>query len=341
MLKPNPIFSTEFARSSDDDILRPIPANDNCIVVSPGDSSVPMATRRDSNILVPHFNKGRPDVYTKRGVLLPYIEGEDIFEGHEKAKQFIGMFAINGNIAPGMAYANIAAQQLRGRVYENLGWIEPDKVGFDGRESDEYDARSVQIGVVQNSEYGPLLHGGVRLILSQPNEPLPVEEKYGFTANEGATELSRLIFQHPDKTIRAAGQVACFRAMIRVGLELDYKVAYGMVEPYLPNLLAKRKLAHKMLSDFEPTPEYGNSNNALLFVDPHELLDRTKPWKGGSLATYLFFRIAPNSSLGYYRDNLCLFREGSQKGTDDLIERHRRNNHPDPDPKQYPVPSAA
>lgn len=294
-----------------------------------------------SLISLPNYNRGRPQMFTKKGVELPYIES-DIFEGHEHAKQMVGMFAIEGNVAPGMAYANQAARQLRYRVYNNLGWVDSDKRDLDGGESDEHDAHSVQFGTIANTPYGPILHGGIRLILSDGKTPLPVEEKYQRPMEDGATELSRLIFQHPNKTLRSMSMSASFRAAIGTGVGLDYKVAYGMVEQYLPRILSARKLAHSVLTDFQPTPEYGNTENALLYVDPHKVLEGTKLRTGASLMTSLFFRnTLKGNGLGYYRDNFFLFREGEQSGAAKLIERYRRNNKPSPDTQQPHWPEAA
>lgn len=290
---------------------------------------------------LPNFHKGRPPVYTKKGVELPYIDS-DIFDGHRSARQMVALLAIEGNIAPGMAYAHQAARRLRYKVYSQLGWIGEDKKDSDGGESDKYDARSVHLAAIANTPHGPLLHGGIRLILSHKDEKLPVEDKYGMVAEDGATELSRLIFQHPDKRMRTMTMFGCFRATIGTGLNLDYKVAYGMVEPYLPQILTSRKLAHTLLTDYTPTPEYGNTDNALLYVDPHKLLEGTRLRRGAPLLTSLFFRnTLKGNGLGYYRDSYCLVRQDEQVGVDSLIQRYRRSKKTDTPSGQPHWPDAA
>ena len=253
-------------------------------------------------------------------VHLPIVDGEDadLFRRSKvPAAYHVGVVAVRSDIHMPGVYRG--ARRLRLNEYSGRGWLHPNAANIDGGEFDEYDNRALHIAVTKNTPGGPVLIATDRLILKDTvDNLLPVEKKFpeifeNNPAQVGATEISRHMSRSANKTERALAEIASMRAMIGVGLGMGFTHAYGMIEKPLARLLSIKNLAHNMLTSFEPTPEYGNTLNGLLHVEPHELLKGVRfcnvlrkkdPVK---FSTYLMFNGADkNQGIGFYGPGLLV-----------------------------------
>ncbi len=222
-----------------------------------------------------------------------------------------------------------AVSQLRFDSYSRLGWIDTPPDANNG-ESDAHDAVSLRFGVVANTVFGAKMVGCSRLILGELGYSLPVENDYPDlfakkpTADR-ATEISRMISMRPMDPHEIASKIwkqspvkgeprmvyaALQRVMIGVGRAAGYTCAYGMAEERLIKGLKALKVPFQQMTDYCPIPEYGNTKNAVIFVSPGDVEQRTRITNMRiPLQTRLFFRgIETNHGQGFYYDNNMIFR---------------------------------
>lgn len=222
--------------------------------------------------------------------------------------------------------AFVAATRLRYAVYhDRYHWIESDRRDSDGGERlDADDHRAAHFGVIKNIPGElPRMIGYDRLILKDVDgKPLPVEhhfpEQFSHKKpNGGSTEMSRVISESANRLERNLATLAFYRANIGWGTGNGYKYGLGMTEPYLFNLLKEAGIPHKQLSEFVPVEDYGGSKNALLYVDPFEiikqmdvargtlrfargLLKERKPRYTSLVAPLFFNQVDENQGLGFF-----------------------------------------
>lgn len=253
-------------------------------------------------------------------VRLPIIDrnGPDgnIFDSYSRAPYAVVLAAAGKTIYHSGVYT--AIRRLRREEYTRRGWLHPEQTDPDFGEHDEHDDRALHLAVLKNTRMGAAVIASDRLIYKdEKSGPLPVEKKYPSYFEEhpiesGATEISRHLSRSGIPTERLLAEIASMRSMIGVGIAHGDTHAFGMIEPRLERLLKAKKINHQMLTDYEPTPEYGDTVNALLRVDPKMMLDQLRfrhvlKKDGIDLTTWLMFRNAiSDQGIGFHSPYLLV-----------------------------------
>ncbi len=235
---------------------------------------------------------------------LPLVHAE-VFSRHPQAAYYVGVLAVDG-MENGPAY--LAARQLRFERYNDLGWLPDSSRDLDGGEHDQFDEDAVQFGVIKNSLMGPRMIATSRLIRKTTKNPiLPVEADYPevFTDNPAGlndVEVSRLISASSDKRERHAASLAIQRAMIGWCSNNGVDKTHAMVEPYLAKIFDQTGVPYEKRSDFKPIPEYANTENAVVTIDPMRMAQTLRAHRiGMPIATSLFFHnINKTQGQGFY-----------------------------------------
>lgn len=238
---------------------------------------------------------------------LPIVHGE-VFSRIPQAAYYVGVVAV-GEYVNEPAY--LAARQLRFQCYNELGWLPTDKRDDDGGEHDEYDENAVHIGVIKNSQDGPRMIANARLIRRTPERPLlPVEHDFADAfllrpAGANDVEISRLISASSDKQERHGASLAVQRAMIGWCAVNGVDYCHAMVEPYLMKVFDKTGVNYEIRSDLKEIPEYGNTINAAVTIDPIKVAGTLNTQGiGVPVTTSLFFQnVMETQGQGYYGAN--------------------------------------
>lgn len=243
---------------------------------------------------------------------------DDIFLGHENAKYFVGIVA-TGDIEHHPA-AFEAVQRFRYNTYVDRLWLPESVRRENGGELDEFDHRAVHIAVAKNNgTKRPDLVGTTRLILKQNGDPLPVEVDYPEVfgdrpALKRSGEVSRLIgpvkpyvnsekqIETPEeKTERHLVFSALVRTIIGWGFQNNYHTGYAMGEDWLLRTLDKSNIPYDKVADYKQIPEYGNTENAAISMDPVRVLNNIRTHPSMPFATKVFFAgVRRHGGLGYH-----------------------------------------
>jgi hypothetical protein len=176
------------------------------------------------------------------------------FDNAQEGSDFwIGKVASDGTILRPDCYNQLL--QFRGNIYvHELGYLPPDSVDKQGRETDADDERSILLGAVEKpegaskdngsrDETNPRVIGSARLVLKkEENNPLPIEEHFSEYFDNPiqpgiSSEVSRYISRHPDTTQRHAIALALVRAMTYRCVENGIQDAYAVLEKKLHDML--------------------------------------------------------------------------------------------------------
>ena len=216
-------------------------------------------------------------------VEIPVFES-DIFKDHPEAAFFVGALALKQEIGDegiSLPTAYTAARQLRYRSYTHPrnNYISVDSRDEDSGEHDVNDARSVQIGVVENLTAGGLarLVGTARLIIKEsPEDLLPVEIDFPEVFADAPAPLlsgedSRYVAEHEDSNVQHGIANALIRAKSGWMTINEHGPAYAMVEPHLLRTFQATRVPVNKISEFKMIPEYNNTKNAVIRMNPPEV----------------------------------------------------------------------
>lgn len=233
----------------------------------------------------------------------PVVErGNELFMNHPKARYYVGVLAVRDRII--MPEAFLAARRLRFNKYHALGLLSDSDQDEDGGEHDEDDGRSIQFGVIKNlGEDDPQMIATSRLIL-RGDKKLPVEKYFpDFFENRETpeTEISRLV-SVSGKGERGLATLACYRAMMGVGVAAGYRTTAAVTESWLINKLDKLKIPHVAGSMYRTLDDYAdNAPTAPLAIDSAEIIEKSRIFGSMPLMPKIFFRgIKSNKGIGYY-----------------------------------------
>ena len=231
--------------------------------------------------------------------------GEKLFRGgFEKARYYVGVLAVEDNIL--MPEAFTAARRLRFNTYHSLGWLPDSARDEDGGEHDKDDSRSIQIGVIKNiaDENRAEMISTSRLIIRN-GESLPVEKYFPEDYEKGMpvpdTEISRLISSSKDRRERALAILACYRAMLGVGIAAGHQTTSAVIEDWLVRRIDSVGISYERSANYKKISDYGNTQNTQIFIDSKDLVEGAKLTGSLPIITKLFFCcIKGNNGIGYY-----------------------------------------
>lgn len=260
----------------------------------------------------------QPQLHGHSPNIHPHRIDDDIFLGHENARYFVGIVA-TGDIEHQPA-AFEAVQRLRCDTYVERLWLPPSARRANGGELDEHDHTAVHFAVAKNNgTKRPDLIGTTRIILKQNGDLLPVEVDYPEVFSERpalkrSCEVSRLIgpvkpyvnSEKPTETLEEKTErhlvfSALVRAIIGWGLQNNYHTGYAMGEDWLLRTLDKSNIPYVKVADFKQIPEYGNTRNAAISMDPVRVINDIKTHPRMPFATKVFFAgVRRHGGLGYH-----------------------------------------
>lgn len=222
----------------------------------------------------------------------PVDDGELMFASR-RHKYLVAILAREGEVVWPSAF--LAARRLRFETYRRYRWLDASDQDADGGESDQWDPRAIQVGVLRRTDKVELIATSRLIVRRTSRDRIPVEFEYpeafpSGTANVMDAELSRLVSVSPDKRERALASMACQRAMLGWALANGVNQAYGIVEDHLVRRLEATGIPHHVLTDLKPLPSFGDSMNRVIRIDPREMARDVLHIRRVPFATYLFFR---------------------------------------------------
>ena len=245
---------------------------------------------------------------------MPQAESR-LFDIAPNAHYWIGQVAMGNIVVLPEEYR--AAHILRANVYiDEEGFLTPDQRHSDGGEYDEFDERSAQLAVVENTPDLKRVVGASRLIFKQnAADLLPVEVLYPEYFRDqpveiGAVEGSRLIALHPERKEQHKIALANIRAMDLFALHSGAPAIYGVAESKLLRTLSRMGFPYEQLTDFLPLEEYGETLNAAIRFDPKEVMDSVEQdLTGRKVLSDFFSKAVSHQGMGYFDANFNLERE--------------------------------
>ncbi len=248
-----------------------------------------------------------PDILTADQLSVP-VDSE-VFSNHPDAPFYVGVVAMTGLEFQPELYE--AAGRLRANVYIDEKHFLPETArDRDGIERDADDGRSVHFVVVENRgpEEKPRVVGTSRLILKRTIEDdLPVEhyfpEAFG---DEGApvrsAEVSRFIARHPDRMTQGKVSLGLVRAMASWMSNHVHRPAYAVVEAGLARMFDNIDLPYESISQFANLPEYNNTRNEAIMLEPQRVLQEVRAEKhvASPIMAAFFGHTYEHKGVGYF-----------------------------------------
>ncbi len=215
-------------------------------------------------------------------LVIPSFE-TDLFAYHQDAQFAFGKIAVGNVVVPGLEDVYDNYLRLRGAVYSwQTNMISSDLVREDGSETDDDDARSVHIGIIENLRDTQRVVGSIRIIEKTPqfNAPLPIEDFFGDVfedpemmhgvdvSKSSPVEISRYICRHENTRVQNSLKWPLFKTVVSHIMDTGANPTFAVVEEFLEKDLQRNGVVINRIADPKFVPEYNDANLAVTIDVP-------------------------------------------------------------------------
>ena len=174
------------------------------------------------------------------------------------------------------------AKILRGNVYvDELAWLPTSSIDTCGLETDEYDARSSHLAMVDRESFGedePFVFANLRYITRRTDDDtLPVEDEFDLSISDGEprVEMSRFMSRHFIPTLQTLGSVSMIAHTAGM-LAREGITGYATLELPLLRRIKGMGMDIEKISDVKVLTSYGDTRNCAVRIDGAKSLLRAR-----------------------------------------------------------------